>query len=121
MKRLPIVICFFVSYISSLPLTAQKIRYELAIPNAVHHEAEISVIAEGLPAKEAIFRMSRSSPGRYATHEFGKNVYNVHAQQLDGQPLKIEKLDGDVYKVTGYKNAVKLTYTLYGNYADGTY
>ncbi|HEX8461359.1 MAG TPA: M61 family peptidase, partial [Segetibacter sp.] len=92
-----------------------------AAPNAIHHEAEITVVATGLPGTPAIFRMSRSSPGRYAKHEFGKNVYNVLAFNEDGKALKLEKEDADVYKVTGHKGTVKLTYTLYGNYFDGTY
>ena len=38
----------------------------------MHHEAEISVEADKLPLGAALIRMSRSSPGRYAKHEFGK-------------------------------------------------
>lgn len=99
----------------------QNIRYEFSAPNAVHHEAEISVIVDGLTTPSAIFRMSRSSPGRYAKHEFGKNVYNVAAYNRAGKALKVEKEDADVYKVSGVKGTVRLSYTLYGDYADGTY
>lgn len=105
----------------SLSVMAQHIRYQFSAPNAVHHEAEISITAEGLPSTPALFRMSRSSPGRYATHEFGKNVYNVMAYDEAGKPLKLEKTEGDVYKVSGHKGTVKVTYTLFANYADGTY
>jgi predicted metalloprotease with PDZ domain len=105
----------------SLPVIAQHIRYQFAAPNAVHHEAEISITADGLPLTPALFRMSRSSPGRYATHEFGKNVYNVMAYDGTGKALKVEKAEGDVYKISGHKGTVKVTYTLFANYADGTY
>lgn len=100
---------------------AQHVRYDFSAPNAVHHEAEITVTADGLPAGPAIFRMSRSSPGRYATHEFGKNVYNVKAVDASGKPLNVVKTDAEVYQVSEHKGTVKLTYTLYGSYADGTY
>ena len=63
---------------------AQKINYTLSFPNINHHEASISVTASGIPAGKATFRMSRSSPGRYATHEFGKNVYDVKAFDQTG-------------------------------------
>ncbi|MFL9484657.1 M61 family metallopeptidase [Chitinophagaceae bacterium LWZ2-11] len=100
---------------------AQKIEYIVSFPNVAHHEAEITLIASSITAKPAIFRMSRSSPGRYATHEFGKNVYNVKAFDKAGKTITINRIDGDVYEVPQHGDFVKVTYTLYGNYADGTY
>ena len=100
---------------------AHKIRYEVSSPNAIHHEAEISLIASDIPLKPVTFRMSRSSPGRYATHEFGKNVYNVKAFDQKGNALIINKIDGDVYQVIKHKGYVKVTYTLFANHPDGTY
>jgi predicted metalloprotease with PDZ domain len=79
------------------------------------------VTVSGLKPAPIFFRMSRSSPGRYATHEFGKNVYNVSATDGNGKVLVVEKTDADVYKVVSQQGTVKLKYTLYGNYADGTY
>lgn len=100
---------------------AQKIRYEVSFPNIAHHEAAVTLIASGIPKTAAQFRMSRSSPGRYATHEFGKNVYDVKAFNGEGVPLEINRIDGDVYEVPRQDGYVRLVYTLYGNYADGTY
>lgn len=100
---------------------AQNIRYQFSAPNAIHHEAEIIIVADGLPLTPAIFKMSRSSPGRYAKHEFGKNIYNVAAFDGAGKSLQVQKEDADVYKLSGHKGTIKLTYTLFGNYADGTY
>jgi predicted metalloprotease with PDZ domain len=115
--NLTIVLVFFIALTH-----AQKIRYEFSCPNAVHHEAEISVTAYGINiAKPAVFKMSRSSPGRYATHEFGKNVYNVQAFDAGGKNITVNRIDGDVYEVPKHNGTVKISYTLYGNYADGTY
>ena len=102
-------------------ISAQRISYIVSFPNLAHHEANIELIASDIPARSAIFRMSRSSPGRYATHEFGKNVYDVKAFDAQGKPMMVNKTDGDVYEVPRYNGYVKLQYTLYGNYADGTY
>ncbi len=93
----------------------------MSFPNAVHHEAHIELTASGIPAKPAIFRMSRSSPGRYATHEFGKNVYDVSATDKNGKGITVNRIDGDVYEVPRHNGTVTISYTLYGNYADGTY
>lgn len=100
---------------------AQKISYKIAFPNAVHHEAVISITASGIQNKPAVFRMSRSSPGRYATHEFGKNVYDVRATDKNGKSLTIHRTDGDIYEVPSHNGTVTVTYTVFANYADGTY
>lgn len=101
--------------------TAQRVSYTVSFPNLAHHEAQIECIVSDINTRTAVFRMSRSSPGRYATHEFGKNVYDVSAADQDGKPLKVERIDGDVYEVPHPGGYIRLRYTLYGNYADGTY
>jgi len=100
---------------------AQKIHYNVSFPNLAHHEAQIELTATGIPAGPATFRMSRSSPGRYATHEFGKNVYNVAAFDAADKPLELQRIEGDVYQVPLQKGTVKIRYTLFGTFADGTY
>jgi len=108
----------------SLGLTsafAQRVSYIVSFPNLAHHEAKIELVVSDITARTAIFRMSRSSPGRYATHEFGKNVYDVKAFDQNGKPLNIVRTDGDVYEVSRHSGYIRIQYTLYGNYADGTY
>ncbi|HTI91568.1 MAG TPA: PDZ domain-containing protein [Puia sp.] len=101
--------------------TAQRISYIVSFPNLAHHEARVELIASDIPTRNATFRMSRSSPGRYATHEFGKNVYDVKAFDQSGKPVTINRVDGDVYEVPRHSGYLRVQYTLYGNYADGTY
>jgi predicted metalloprotease with PDZ domain len=100
---------------------AQKINYTVTFPNIQHHEARILLTVSGIPAGKATFRMSRSSPGRYATHEFGKNVYDVEALDGAGKPLPINRIDGDVWEVPKQNGTVQVNYTLYAAYPDGTY
>ncbi len=118
MKQL---ISFSVSLILLSAISAQKITYKVSFPNAIHHEARVELMASGIPPKPAIFKMSRSSPGRYATHEFGKNVYDVSATDNTGKSIIVNRLDGDVYEVPKHTGTLTIAYTLYGNYADGTY
>lgn len=100
----------------------KAIYYAISFPNAVHHEAQIVMTIPDAPNGAFKVRMSRSSAGRYATHEFGKNVYNVKAAAVDGTPLKLKQVAGDVYEV-GYDHpdVVKISYTLFGDWTDGTY
>jgi predicted metalloprotease with PDZ domain len=100
---------------------AQRVSYIVSFPNLAHHEAQIELIVTDIPTRTAVFRMSRSSPGRYATHEFGKNVYDLSATDQGGKPLTVNRIDGDIYEVPHPGSYVRLKYTLYGNYADGTY
>jgi predicted metalloprotease with PDZ domain len=98
------------------------IFYSVSFPNLVHHEAEIVMTIPQAPAKEFKIRMSRSSAGRYATHEFGKNIYNVKATDVSGKAIDLKQLEGDVYEVgQDHGETVKISYTLFGNWTDGTY
>jgi predicted metalloprotease with PDZ domain len=106
-----------------LPTSAasQAVEYRIAFPNLVHHEAEISVTFRGVPAAPLQVRMSRSSPGRYALHEFAKNVYAVSATDGSGRPLPISRPDPHGWDVSGHDGTVVFRYTLFGDRADGTY
>jgi predicted metalloprotease with PDZ domain len=99
----------------------KAIFYSISFPNAAHHEAEIVITIPQAGAKVITFRMSRSSAGRYATHEFGKNIYNLKATNVDGSSLNIKQLEGDVYQIPDHGETVKISYTLFGNWTDGTY
>jgi len=106
----------------SIGASAQnEISYSVSFPNAIHHEAQISMQIPNVPAGKLKVRMSRSSPGRYATHEFGKNVYNLKAFDEHGKLLKINQPAGDEYEIAEHGKNIKITYTLFGNWIDGTY
>jgi len=108
--------------LNALNLSAQKtVQYKISFPNAVHHDAEIELLVPDVPPGYLTFRMSRSSPGRYATHEFGKNIYDVKVFNGKGSVLELEQTEGDVYRVNNHDGTVKITYTVFGNWVDGTY
>ncbi|MDQ1140670.1 M61 family metallopeptidase [Pedobacter agri] len=117
-KILGAVLC---SALSFCAFAQNEVRYVISFPNAIHHEAEIAMEIPNVPAGNLKVRMSRSSPGRYATHEFGKNVYNFKAFEASGKALVIKQTAGDVYEIPAHGSAVKITYTLFGNWIDGTY
>ena len=103
------------------PAATDTVRYEVAFPNATRHEAEIVVTYRALPAAPLELRMSRSSPGRYALHEFGKNVYNVRATDGDGRSLTVTRPNPHQWDVHGHDGTVQVSYTLFADRADGTY
>jgi predicted metalloprotease with PDZ domain len=104
--------------------TANKgtpISYEIAFPNAVHHEAEVKATFTALPPGPLHVRMARSSTGRYAVHEYSKNVYSVKATDSKGKALSITRSDPYSWDVAGHDGTVTMAYTLYADRADGTY
>lgn len=96
-------------------------QYEISFENAVHHEAEISVTFPNIENKVLQVRMSRTSPGRYALHEFAKNVYNVKAVDGSGKELEVTRPNPHQWDVSGHDGTVKFSYTLYANRGGGTY
>ncbi|HEX3887288.1 MAG TPA: M61 family peptidase [Phenylobacterium sp.] len=97
------------------------IQYEVSFDNARHHEARITVTYRDVKPGPFKLQMARSSPGRYAVHEFAKNVYNLSAEDGAAHPLKIERTEPYSWTVVGHSGTVKATYTLYGDFGDGTY
>ncbi|MDQ8028062.1 MAG: PDZ domain-containing protein [Brevundimonas sp.] len=104
-----------------LAQTAPPVRYDLSFDNAAHHEARITVTYRDVGREPVRFQMSRSSPGRYAIHEFAKNVYSLTAVDGAGRPLTVQRTDPYGWTVPGHDGTVSVTYTLFGDRADGTY
>ncbi len=95
--------------------------YDVAFPNAEHHEAHVTATFMGLDGAPLRLRMSRASPGRYALHEFAKDVYSVEARGPHGEPLAVARSDPYGWNVPDHGASVTVSYTLYGDHADGTY
>ena len=95
-------------------------QYRISFPAPEHHYAEVEVTFASAPATlEA--RMSRSSPGRYAIHEYAKNVFDVHAFDGTGKALAISRPNPYQWNVTGHDGTVRIRYKIFGNHVDGTY
>ena len=100
---------------------SQTNTYEISFENAVHHEAKINATFPDLESQPLVVRMSRTSPGRYALHEFAKNVYGLEATNSKGEVLEVTRPDPYSWLITGHDGTVNLEYILFANRADGTY
>lgn len=120
----PLFIALAAGMLFAGPLAAQNaapVVYEASFDNAAHREARIAVTFRDVGDAPLELRMARSSPGRYAIHEFAKNVYDVAAVDGAGRPLAIARRDPYSWLVDGHDGTVTATYTLYADRADGTY
>ncbi len=98
-----------------------SIVYRVSLERRDHHEAAIEVTFPNLGDQPLEVRMSRTSPGRYALHEFAKNVYDVEAWGADGERLLITRPDLHQWTVRDHGGTVRFRYLLFGDLADGTY
>ncbi|MFD2532922.1 M61 family metallopeptidase [Gracilimonas halophila] len=119
MKKVLLTITF--TLISFLLFAQTTTKYKISFDNAVHHEAEVSITYTNLEKKVLEVRMSRTSPGRYALHEFAKNVYGVKATDGNGNELEITRPDPHQWNISGHDGTVVFEYTLFANRGDGTY
>jgi len=95
--------------------------YNISFENAVQHEAKVEAVFSNLENKILELRMSRTSPGRYALHEFAKNIYDVQAVDSKGNKLPVTRPNPYQWNIANHDGTVKITYTLFGNRGDGTY
>lgn len=116
------LVCGLALLLSISGATAQVSNdYEISFENAVHHEASVKATFSHLKDETLEVRMSRSSPGRYALHEFAKNVYNVSAVDSRGKKLSISRPTPYQWNVSGHDGTVVFSYTLFADRGDGTY
>jgi len=100
---------------------SQTNTYNISFENAVHHEARISATFPKVETDTLTVRMSRTSPGRYALHEFAKNVYAFNATNNKGEILKVIRPNPYSWQIIGHDGTVNINYTLFANRGDGTY
>lgn len=104
------------------PAWAQApVTYRVSFPEPEHHWMQVEVVFSDLGSAPLQARMSRSSPGRYALHEFAKNVYDVKAFDTSGTALTIERPNPHQWNVTGHPGSVRMTYRVFGDRTDGTF
>ena len=97
------------------------VLYELSFPAPEHRWMQVEVTVGGLPAAPLSMRMSTTSPGRYARHEFAKNVFDVRAFDGNGNALDPVRSEIARWDVAGHDGIVRFTYKVFGDRVDGTY
>ncbi|MDO1512607.1 PDZ domain-containing protein [Maribacter confluentis] len=108
-------------FLTAPSLSAQTISYSISFDNAIHHEAVVTVNFLDIDQDTLSVRMSRTSPGRYALHEFAKNVYAFKAKDAQGNLLKIHRPNPYEWQINGHNGSVTIEYILFADRGDGTY
>lgn len=104
------------------PAAAQQpVAYRLSFPAPEHHWMQVDVTFPDVPAGALQLRMSRSSPGRYALHEFAKNVYDVKITGDGDAALNAARPNPHEWDVAEHPATVHVSYKVFGDRVDGTY
>jgi len=120
--RKPVLTAVILTILIAAPAAAQQpVQYVVSFPAPAHHWAQVEVTFPELPAGPLQARMSRSSPGRYAVHEFAKNVYDLHAFDGKGGELTPSRPNPSEWDLTGHDGTIRIVYKVYGDRVDGTY
>lgn len=102
-------------------LAQAPVEYRLTFPEPEHRWMQVEITFREVPDGPLQIRMSRSSPGRYALHEFAKNVFDVHIRDGQGRALHAARPNLHQWDVTGHDGTVVVTYRVFGDRVDGTY
>jgi predicted metalloprotease with PDZ domain len=97
------------------------VAYRISFPEREHRWMQVEATFTDVPAGPLELRMSRSSPGRYALHEFAKNVFDVRITDPSGRPLAVTRPNPHRWDVSGHTGAVRVRYRVFGDTVDGTY
>src|SRR5437016_10051574 len=103
----PLVLAALVSVLLAGSALAQPaVQYRVEFPAPEHHYAQVEVTFAAVPPGTLEARMSRSSPGRYAVHEFAKNVFDLHAFDSKGKELRPVRPNPYQWNVAGHDGTV---------------
>ena len=120
-KRLLVIVVVILVSASAWAQQA-PVEYKLSFPAPEHRWMQVEVRFPNVPAGPLQLRMARTSPGRYALHEFAKNVFDV----VDRRTAKASRSPRPVpIRISGtspaHDGTVVVTYKIFGDRTDGTY
>lgn len=94
--------------------------YTISSSQPSKHLLDISLFLDDIDDDFIYLNLPAWRPGRYEVANFAKNLYQVTAESLKGEPLKVEKTSKDKWKITvGDVRSVKISYQYYANQMDG--
>ena len=110
--------------LSCLVLAAQQpteLVYQLSFPAPQHRWLEVNVEFSDLIDEPLHVRMSSASPGRYARHEFSKNIIDISFTGAEGSSVTVQQRGVGHWEVKDHGGAVHVQYRIFGDRVDGTY
>jgi predicted metalloprotease with PDZ domain len=114
-------VAVFLVLVAARALAQAPVTYAVTVPEPAHRWLQVSATFPEIGAEPLRLQMSRSSPGRYALHEFAKNLFEIKAYDGKGLALAMLRVSPHEWTVSGHDGTVRVEYKLYGDRVDGTY
>jgi predicted metalloprotease with PDZ domain len=99
----------------------EAIEYRLSFADAEHHWMRVEATFADLPDGPVQLRFSRSSPGRYALHDFARNVDGLTITTGNDRPIAPDHPAPNEWNVTSHEGTLRVSYRVFGDRLDGTY
>ena len=116
----PIVVVLLFAF--AAPALAQSpVLYRLSFPAPEQHWMQVEVRFTDVPAGTLRVVMSRTSPGRYALHDFARHVSDVQIDDGAGRALTAERPSSSEWDVSGHAGTVRVRYRVFGDSIEGTF
>ena len=116
-----VVVVLLVAATPAAARAQAPVAYRLSFPQPEQHWMQVDVAFDDVAPGPLELHISRASPGRYALHEFARNISHVRITGASGSALNVSHTDVNHWTVTGHEGAVRVTYRVSGERVDGTY
>jgi len=97
------------------------VEYRFSFPEPQHSWLAVDVLFPEVDDGPFDIRMSSASPGRYARHDFAKNIIEMVVANGIDERLEVSRLGPSWWRVMGHDGTVRVRYRLFGDHLDGTY
>ncbi|HUF24380.1 MAG TPA: PDZ domain-containing protein [Vicinamibacterales bacterium] len=122
MRSRTVTALLFVGVFWATASSAQApVTYRVSVPEPEHHWLQVEATFPAGGSGPLVINMSRSSPGRYAVHEFSKNIFAFTAYDGAGREIPHAKPTVNQWRIARHDGTVRIVYKIYGDRIDGTY
>ena len=120
MKRIALAV-LLVHLSAAAALAQAPVTYRVSVPEPEHHWLQVEAVFPAGGRGPLVLNMSRSSPGRYAVHEFSKNIFELKAFDGAGREIPYARPTVNQWRIAQHDGTVRVVYKIYGDRTDGTY
>lgn len=95
--------------------SAVSISFEVSFSEPQAHYAEIKMDVTGLKKEYFDVKMPVWTPGSYLVREYSRHVESFHANDEQGNPIKVEKISKNTWRIhSNNKDKATINYRVYG-------
>ncbi|MBC7919815.1 MAG: peptidase M61 [Ferruginibacter sp.] len=91
-------------------------RFSVDLTQAKNDQLKVTLLTPAVKGEETVYYLPKIVPGTYANYDFGRFVSEFRALDGNGQPLPVEKLDANSWKIKNAGALRQLAYSVEDTY-----